>query len=86
MALLLALGACWTMAGEETLRLREAPGRDSTAAFCSGCHSLDYIEMNAPVFDRGGWDKSVRKMIDRFGAQIPEEEAQRIIAYLAENY
>jgi hypothetical protein len=86
LALLLALGAGWTLAGEETIQLREAPGRETTTAFCSACHSLDYIEMNARVFDRTGWDKSVRKMIERFGAPIPEEDAQRIIAYLAEHY
>jgi hypothetical protein len=42
--------------------------------------------MNAEVFDGAAWQKSVRKMIDRFGAPIPEEDAQRIAAYLAEAY
>jgi hypothetical protein len=55
-------------------------------AYCATCHSLDYIHMNAAVFDGAAWQKSIRKMIDRFGAPIPEEDAQRIAAYLAEAY
>jgi sulfite dehydrogenase (cytochrome) subunit B len=84
MAIWAALGPA--LAGEEVLQLLDAPGREHTTAYCATCHSLDYIEMNAEVFDRTGWEKSVRKMIDRFGAPIPEEDAQRIVAYLAEYY
>jgi hypothetical protein len=85
-AISVMLGAGWAMAGEETIQLRDAPGREPTTAFCATCHSLDYIEMNAEVFDRAGWEKNVRKMIDRFGAPIPEADARQIIDYLAENY
>jgi cytochrome c5 len=84
--MLVLLGAGAALAGEEEVQLRDARGRDATSGFCATCHSLDYIEMNAAVFDRAGWEKSVRKMIDRFGAPIPEEQARIIIAYLAENY
>jgi hypothetical protein len=73
-------------AGEESIRLLDGPGRVETAAACAMCHSLDYIEMNAPVLDRAGWEKSVRKMIDRFGAPIPEQDLQRIVEYLGQNY
>ena len=79
-------GVGWVSAGEETVQLREAPGRDVTAAFCATCHSLDYIEMNAEVFDRSGWEKNVHKMLERFGAPIPEEHARAISDYLADNY
>ena len=83
-AIVVTLGSA--VAGEETLHLRDAPGREYTAAYCATCHSLDYIEMNAEVFDGAGWEKSVRKMIERFGAPIPDEDAKRIVAYLAEFY
>ena len=82
-ALLLSLfSAAWADSGELDIRLKEGPGRDLIAARCVVCHSLDYIEMNAPVMNRTGWEKSVRKMIDVFGAQITEEEAKQIVAYL----
>ena len=80
------LGGRWASAGEETIQLRDASGRDLTTALCATCHSLDYIEMNADVFDEAAWEKSVRKMIDRFGAPISAGDAEKIRAYLAKNY
>ena len=86
-ALLAVLFASLALAaGEESVELQSAPGRDVVVARCSVCHSVDYVQMNAPVLDRAGWQKSVRKMIDQFGAPISEEDAQRILDYLATNY
>ena len=73
-------------AGEESVKLQDAPGRDLVVARCSACHSVDYVQMNAPVLDRTGWEKSVRKMIDQFGAPISEADARSILDYLAANY
>jgi cytochrome c5 len=73
-------------AGEETIRLHDAPDRDLVVARCSTCHSVDYVQMNAPVFDRAGWQKSVRKMIDTFGAPISDDDARRIVEYLGNKY
>ncbi len=82
----LLLAGLAVAAGEESIKLQDAPDRDLVAARCSVCHSVDYIQMNAPVFDRTGWQKSVRKMIDTFGAPINEDDARRIVEYLANNY
>jgi sulfite dehydrogenase (cytochrome) subunit B len=84
--LALALAGLAVAAGEESIELQDAPGRDLVVARCSVCHSVDYVQMNAPVLDRAGWDKSVRKMVDQFGAPIGKEDADRIIEYLASNY
>ena len=87
--LMLCATSCASLAlaaGEETVKLRDAPDRDLVVARCSTCHSVDYVQMNAPVLDRTGWQKSVRKMIDQFGAPIGEEDANRIIEYLATHY
>ena len=88
--LLLLAGLCLTAAtyaaSEQEIQLHDAPGRDLVVARCSVCHSVDYVQMNAPVFDRAGWQKSVRKMIDAFGAPISEDDARRIVDYLASNY
>ena len=73
-------------AGEESVQLQDAPGRDLVVARCSSCHSVDYVQMNAPVLDRAGWQKSVTKMIQQFGAPIGEEDAARIVEYLAAHY
>lgn len=91
-ALALALGTYWALgcgavrAGEETIVLIDAPGRDLTAARCVTCHSLDYIPMNAPVMSGGSWEKTIRKMIDKFGAPIPQDDAAQILSYLTAHY
>jgi sulfite dehydrogenase (cytochrome) subunit B len=85
LAVLLTTGLA-AAAGEESVRLQDGPDRDLVVARCSVCHSVDYVQMNAPVLDRAGWQKSVRKMIDQFGAPIGEEDATRIVEYLATHY
>ncbi len=82
----LFIGSLTAAPGEETVKLQEAPGRDLVVARCSVCHSVDYVQMNAPVLDRAGWEKSVRKMIDQFGAPISEADAKSILDYLGTNY
>jgi mono/diheme cytochrome c family protein len=81
-----ALASHGAAAAEEKLQLIDAPGRELTAESCAICHSLDYITMNAALMNRGSWEKSVHKMIDKFGAPIRPEDVDAIIAYLAANY
>ncbi|HYL03433.1 MAG TPA: hypothetical protein VEU54_08440 [Steroidobacteraceae bacterium] len=71
---------------EAAIRLKDGPGRDLAAGRCAICHSLEYIPANAPAMDRTGWQKTVQKMRERFGAPISDAEAQEIIDYLAGNY
>jgi sulfite dehydrogenase (cytochrome) subunit B len=73
-------------AGEESIKLVDGTGRDSTSSHCAICHSLDYIQMNAPLMDRAAWEKTVQKMITRFGAPIDEGAARNILDYLSAHY
>jgi hypothetical protein len=57
-----------------------------TENLCSGCHSLDYIRINAPFMNRQTWTAEVNKMIQAFGAPIQMNDANTIIDYLAVNY
>jgi hypothetical protein len=82
----LALIGTLAFADEDSIRLRDGSGRDLTAGRCAICHSLDYIPNNAPVMDRVGWQKSIQKMRDKFGAPITDEESQQILDYLAGSY
>ena len=88
--LLILCGLCVSSAtfaaGENEVQLHDAPDRDLVVARCSICHSVDYVQMNAPVFDHAGWEKSDRKMIDAFGAPISDDDAKRIVEYLGNNY
>jgi hypothetical protein len=73
-------------ADESALRLKDGPEAVAVRAYCSICHSVDYILMNAPFMKKAGWEAEVRKMIKIMGAPVPEEEAARIVDYLARNY
>jgi mono/diheme cytochrome c family protein len=81
-----ALASNAVTAGEESIQLIDAPGRELTTGSCVTCHSLDYIPMNAPLMSRGSWEKTVHKMIDKFGAPIRPEDVDEIIAYLTAHY
>jgi sulfite dehydrogenase (cytochrome) subunit B len=72
--------------GEETIVLKDGPGRDVVTSHCAICHSLDYIPANAPAMNRAGWDKTIQKMRKAYGAPISDAEAQQILEYLAVNY
>jgi mono/diheme cytochrome c family protein len=83
----LLVGATAERLGEEgSIRLRPGAGSEQVQAYCSICHSLDYIQMNAGFLDAAGWDKEVRKMIKVMGAPIPEDQVTPIVAYLAGAY
>jgi mono/diheme cytochrome c family protein len=71
---------------ESAIRLKDGPGRELTAGHCALCHSLDYIPANAAAMDRAGWQKTLQKMRERFGAPLSDEEARAILDYLATRY
>ena len=85
-AWLAALAALASHADEGSVRLKDAPGRDTVVARCSVCHSLDYIEMNAPFLDRKAWEGEVNKMVSAFAALIGKEEVAPIVDYLHAQY
>ena len=83
----LALGVVVaSRADESALRLKEAPEATTVRAYCSVCHSIDYIQMNSAFMKRAGWEAEVHKMVKVMGAPIPEDEVARIVSYLATNY
>ena len=71
---------------EQTIELKDAPGRELTIGRCNICHSLEYIPSNAPAMNRAAWQKTIQKMRERFGAPITDEEATQILDYLDGNY
>jgi len=81
----LSLGAL-ASAAESELQLKPGPAREKVVSHCAVCHSVDYIQMNSPLFDRKGWQASVDKMIKVMGAPIPPEDAEAVVEYLATYY
>ncbi len=80
------LAAASAVAQERPIPLKEAAGKSVTENICSGCHSLDYIRINAPFMTRQTWTASVNKMVQMFGAPIAPNDATTIIDYLSANY
>jgi sulfite dehydrogenase (cytochrome) subunit B len=72
--------------GEAGVRLKDGGGRELTSSRCITCHSLEYIPANAPAMDRAGWQKTLQKMRERFGAPISDEQARAILEYLGASY
>jgi len=83
-ALLGATVSAW--AQERAITLKDGNGRTTTENLCSGCHSLDYIRINAPFMNRQTWTASVNKMVQMFGAPIAPNDAAAIVDYLTANY
>jgi sulfite dehydrogenase (cytochrome) subunit B len=73
-------------AQEKPVELKQAPGLEKVEANCSGCHSLDYIQMNSPFPTAAVWDAEVAKMVKAFGAPISDDDAKVIAEYLKKNY
>jgi mono/diheme cytochrome c family protein len=74
------------MAAEETVILKPGAGLDAVNQNCSGCHSLDYVHMNAPFLNADAWKAEVGKMRTAFGAQITDDDAAIVQQYLVQNY
>jgi cytochrome c5 len=73
-------------AQEKRIAFKDGPGLTQFQASCGSCHSLDYIVLNSPFLDKAGWDASVKKMVNAFGAPINAADQAAIIEYLAQNY
>lgn len=74
------------VADESQVQLYDGPGRELVQTRCAACHSLDYIQQNAPFPNRKLWESEVNKMINAFGAPIAKEDIAGIVDYLAKYY
>ena len=82
-----ALLACnGTLADETRIRMADAPETPTLIANCSGCHSLDYIQMNSRFVKRAGWEAEVKKMVSVMGAPVSEADAAKLVDYLTREY
>lgn len=73
-------------ADESAAQLKDAPDASMVATKCSICHSVDYIQMNAPFMKHAGWEAEVRKMVKVMGAPIDEDDIARVVDYLTQQY
>ena len=57
------------------------PNVDAYRAHCLICHTARYVSMQ-PRFSKTVWQSEVKKMIDVYGAPIPEADQALIVEYL----
>jgi cytochrome c551/c552 len=69
----------------ETRAFKPGPGSELANGQCLVCHSVDYVVMQPPM-PRPFWAASVKKMREKFGAQIPEEQVEGLVNYLVRTY
>lgn len=84
LAALLACGPA--LAAETDIALKPDAARELVVANCSGCHSLDYIQMNSGFLKPDNWKATVTKMVKVMGAPIPEQDVPTIVEYLGKHY
>ena len=65
--------------------LAEGPDRDTVNRHCGICHGPEYIPMQ-PKLSKAQWTATVTKMVKAFGAPVPQEDADKIVSYLATAY
>ena len=81
-----AASASESAASESAVSEEEAApgeGRELFIARCTSCHSVDYVSMHARFGTRGLWEMEVAKMRNAFKAPLSDDEARRIVDYLA---
>jgi hypothetical protein len=73
-------------ADESQVKLAHDADMPLVMSRCAACHSVDYIQMNAPFMKRAGWEAEVKKMVKVYGAPVADEDAAKIIDYLTRHY
>jgi sulfite dehydrogenase len=84
-----AASASHSAASESSVSEEEAApgeGRELFIARCTSCHSVDYVSMHARFGTRALWEMEVAKMRNAFKAPLSDDEARRIVDYLARAY
>jgi cytochrome c5 len=84
-----AASASESAASESSVSEEEAApgeGRELFVARCTSCHSVDYVSMHARFGTRALWEMEVAKMRTAFKAPLSDDEARRIVDYLARAY
>jgi sulfite dehydrogenase len=69
----------------ETASFKTGPGSDLANGQCLTCHSVDYVVIQPPS-PRAYWESSVKKMREKYGASIPDDQVEPLVNYLTQNY
>jgi hypothetical protein len=73
---------------DETAEFAPGPNLETTQLNCTACHSADYIKTQprGAKFKADFWRAEVTKMINSYGAPIPNGDVDKIVDYLTQTY
>jgi sulfite dehydrogenase len=69
----------------ETASFKPAAGAEIANGQCLICHSVDYVTMQPPMA-RAFWTASVKKMREKYGSTLPDDQVEPLVGYLTANY
>jgi len=69
----------------ETGVFKAGPGVEIANGQCLICHSVEYVATQ-PRLPRTFWAASVKKMREKYGAAIPDEQVETLLDYLTSHY
>ncbi len=61
--------------------IADGPNKEIYQRNCLTCHTARYVSMQ-PRFSKSVWQSEVKKMVDAYGAPIPEADQTLIVEYL----
>jgi cytochrome c5 len=61
--------------------IAQGPNVEIYSKYCLACHSGRYVSIQ-PRFPKSVWQSEVKKMIDAYGAVIPDADQPLIVEYL----
>ena len=64
-----------------TPAIADGPNKEIYQKNCLICHTARYVSMQ-PHFSKTVWQNEVKKMVDAYGAAIPEADQALIVEYL----
>lgn len=64
-----------------TPAIADGPNKATYQKNCLTCHTARYVSMQ-PHFSKTVWQNEVKKMVDAYGAPIPEADQALIVEYL----
>ena len=69
----------------ETGVFKPAPGVELANGQCLVCHSVEYV-VTQPPSPRSFWAASVKKMREKYGAAVADEQVEPLLDYLTKHY
>jgi len=61
--------------------IAEGPNVETYRKDCLTCHTARYVSMQ-PRFSKTVWQNEIKKMVDAYGAPVPEADQTLIVKYL----